>query len=232
MSKKIALFGLSADPFHLGHAACIKACKTELPNHVFVIMPCKINPLGKVDKFGNEILPMNALQRFNMLQNFFKNDPSVIVSNYEIEKSGPSYTIDTIEYLKHMPFENLGSRNPSSVITAPSLNQNNNEITLIIGSDNFLQLHKWHRWKDILNMSRILILKRKGKMEVNIHTINNDELKIAFLNGLRKNTIRIFDGPQIDVSSSMIRQRLQEGASKNELLSYLPQSILEAYAKH
>ena len=141
---KIILFGLSADPVHLGHLEYIRMLENNYPEHLIILMPCQLNPIPKNEAY----LPTKAIFRLQML-NAIQKDLSnpylkgqTIISDYETNKEGPSYTIDTIEYLQakyHLE-----------------------ELIVVIGTDNLKQLPQWKNYKNILALSTLLVIKRAG----------------------------------------------------------------------
>lgn len=234
--SKILLFGLTADPFHLGHAAYIEACKIKFPHHLVVVMPCKINPIGKKNPQGEVIYPTSSEIRYDMLKLYFKHDPRVVVSRYEIDKQEPSYTIDTIHYLQHVRAQDLQKNKicPDWVVNS-TLNVVS-EVTLLLGTDNFFQLPRWHRWQEILQQTHLVVMQRAGYPQLTAEQIENEELRTYFS---KKNqttqsigNMSILEGPQHNISSTEIKNMICNGADDTTLKAFLPTVIIDYIRKN
>jgi nicotinate-nucleotide adenylyltransferase len=90
---KIALFGGSFDPPHLGHLHILQAYRKRYPEHRIFITPCYQNPLKKSP------LLYSDKERLALCRVLFKSLPDVQLLRYELNKKKISYTIDTVNYL-------------------------------------------------------------------------------------------------------------------------------------
>jgi nicotinate-nucleotide adenylyltransferase len=129
--KRVAIFGGSFDPPHLGHVAIVKKALETLPVEKIVVMPAHISPFKK----GHAA---SAALRLAWLEKLFAAEPRVEVSNLEVRKGGPSYTVDTVE----------------------RLGRDFDTIYLIIGADNLEGLTRWHRFGDLDKMVRWVVATR------------------------------------------------------------------------
>ena len=128
----------------------------------------------------------------------FGDIDKVEVSDYEIKRGGKSYTIDTLNFLK--------SEYPDS------------ELYLIVGGDAFSSLDKWHKAKEIFNMSHILTIVRD----------NHDLYSI----GLKKNEYEML-GAKVDlvdssvggISSTKARELLI--ADDDDITRLLPHCVID-----
>ena len=118
--SKIAIFGGSFDPPHLGHLAIIKKALERLDIDRLIVVPAFISPFKK----GHAAPPELRLEWLKKITAF---DPRITVSDIELKKGGPSYTIDTVNHFARF-FDT---------------------IYLIIGADNLRDLHKWHRFDEL-----------------------------------------------------------------------------------
>ncbi len=130
---KTAIFGGSFDPPHLGHVEIAKKAFEKLDIDKLIIMPNYLNPLKHSFSAPPEI-------RLKWLNKVFKNFKSVEVSDYEISKNRPVYSIETIKHFKPDYF--------------------------IIGSDNLKTLDKWHKINEILKKTEFIVAKR-GSVDKN-----------------------------------------------------------------
>lgn len=132
---RIALFGGSFDPIHCGHLTAARRMIERCGMDRIVLIPASLPP----HKRGRQIA--SVADRRKMIDLAIGSDPAIRVSDIEILREGPSYTIDTIE--------NLLAAYPKTDI-----------LHLAMGSDAFVELDTWRDWKRILALVPILVLKR------------------------------------------------------------------------
>ncbi|WP_456480290.1 nicotinate (nicotinamide) nucleotide adenylyltransferase [Nautilia sp.] len=131
---KTAIFGGSFDPPHLGHIEVVKKAFENLDIDNLIIMPNFLNPLKHSFSAPPEL-------RLKWLEKIFKNFKNLEVSDFEISKQRPVYSIETIEHFKPKYF--------------------------IIGSDNLKTLNKWHKIDEILKKTELVVAKR-GAVDKNL----------------------------------------------------------------
>jgi nicotinate-nucleotide adenylyltransferase len=133
---KIGLLFGSFNPIHIGHLiiANYMANHTALDKVWLVVSPQ--NPLKK---YGDLI---NTYDRLEMAKLATDNSNNISVSDVELKLPQPSYTIDTLAFLKEKYPEH--------------------EFALIMGSDNLVTLHKWKNYKLILRDHQIFVYPRPG----------------------------------------------------------------------
>jgi nicotinate-nucleotide adenylyltransferase len=85
----------------------------------------------------------SAEQRFQMLRLALWPFPFLVPDRLEIDRGGPSYTIDTLKYFHQTQTESL---------------------CLIIGYDAFCQLHLWHEWHSLADYAHIVVLRRESQI--------------------------------------------------------------------
>jgi len=146
MKKKVGIYGGSFDPIHLGHLITAQSVKEirNLSEIIFVPTyksPLKLN-IGSSSTKDRLQMTKLAVEKYNGFS----------VSDYDIEKSEISYTINTIKYFKEK-YENL---------------------ELIIGYDNFLIFDKWYKSDEILDLVDIVVLRRLYEKAIE-PTINSDK---------------------------------------------------------
>ncbi len=117
---RIAIFGGSFDPPHVGHIRIVQQALEELPVDLLIVVPTYLNPFKK--RF---VAPPQL--RLRWLKKIFAPYPKVLVSDFEIAQGRPTYAIETVEYFKRR--------------FAPE------KIFYIIGSDNLVSLHKWKNYR-------------------------------------------------------------------------------------
>lgn len=177
----IGLFFGSFNPIHIGHLAIANymAEYTSLDAVWFIVSPH--NPLKEKKSL------LNDHHRFDMVQMAINGDERFEVSDIEFRMEQPSYTIDTLTYLKE--------RYPKY------------QFALIIGSDNIDSFHKWKNYDRILENYFIYVYPRPNSKESMLYTMPNVitvpapliEISSSFIRLAIKNKkdIRYFLPPQV-----------------------------------
>ncbi len=131
---KIGIFGGSFNPIHKGHINIAMSAIDELGLDKLIFVPANQTP------FKSKLKYLSANHRVNMIE--LVKPPKSEVSLFEINRKGISYSIDTVKYFKQ--------KYP------------NEELFLIIGSDNVSKLHKWKLIEEISKLVNITVFKREG----------------------------------------------------------------------
>ena len=132
--KRVAIYGGSFDPPHIGHTAVIEEAFRTLPIDRLILVPTAQSPF----KSGHTA---PARTRLAWLEKIAADDPRLEVSDCEIAREGPSYTIDTVH--RFAPFFDT--------------------IYLIVGADNLEGLSRWHRFEELDRMVRWVVADREGR---------------------------------------------------------------------
>ena len=156
---KIGLFFGSYNPIHIGHLAIANYFVeyTDLQKLWFVISPQ--SPF----KTKKTLLP--EIQRYNMVFSAVEDDNRFKACNIEFNLPKPSYTIDTLSYLKE--------KYPDY------------EFSIIMGADNILNFHKWKNYKIIAENYNIYVYKRPGidlslyENNKKIHIVDAPQIEIS-----------------------------------------------------
>ena len=130
---RIAIFGGSFDPPHIGHIRIVQQALQELPIDLLIVVPTYLNPFKK--RF---VAPPQL--RLRWLKKIFAPYPKVMVSDFEIRQDRPTYAIETVEYFKRR--------------FAPQ------KIYYIIGSDNLKSLEKWKNYKRLKKEVEFVVATR------------------------------------------------------------------------
>lgn len=170
MQKKrtsIALFGGSFDPFHLGHLAVLRAAQQVDFLSYIIVMPAYVSP-------HKDKTVASATDRFEMVKlavSTLPSTPPIIVSDWEIQRDAPTYTIDTIAEIKerYMP----------------------DEIYLILGSDSYATLQSWHRAEDLIDQVKLMVIDRKT-VPVSATEIREKLLKSESIEALVPEVVAIY----------------------------------------
>jgi nicotinate-nucleotide adenylyltransferase len=172
----IGLYFGSFNPIHIGHLVIANYMVefTNLNQIWFVISPQ--NPLKKRTSL------LADYHRYELVERAIGKNDKFRVSDIEFKLPKPSYTIDTLTYLKEKyPKKNL---------------------SLIMGEDNLLTLEKWKNYKELIEYYEFYVYPRSGEKSDNRHKI-----KTLF----KKGKIHFVEAPRIEISSSFIRQAIKQG---------------------
>jgi nicotinate-nucleotide adenylyltransferase len=174
---RIGILGGTFNPPHLGHLVAGQEAYRELGLDRVMLIPARIPPHKPVE---HEPGPEHRLALCRLAT---QDDDRFEVSELELERDGPSYTVDTLEQ--------LSSQVP------------NNELFLVVGGDIAAGLPDWHRPERVLELANLAIAKRRGT------TRDSVQEALATLRG--GDRARFFQMPRIGVSSTMIRRRVAAG---------------------
>ena len=135
MRRRIGLLGGTFDPVHNAHVAlgCIALDTLALDELRWV-------PAGDPWQKTRRITP--AVQRVAMLELAIAGEPRFKIERCEIDRKGPSYTVDTVRELRQ--------REPAA------------QWFLIVGQDQLANLHTWHGWQELLSLVTLAVAARPG----------------------------------------------------------------------
>ncbi len=186
--KHIGLFFGSFNPVHVGHLALANyiAENSEIDEIWFVVSPQ--NPFKESDEL------IDAEHRVNMLQESINQYPRFKVCDIELNLPTPSYTYNTLNKLTEL---------------YPNYN-----FSIIMGSDNLINLNRWRNVDEIMKLCSIKIYPRP---------------EYPILKELITNSISVIDAPVFDISSTLIRKGLSEGKNYSYLI---PKKAHDYIVKH
>ena len=167
--NKIGILGGSFDPPHNGHLSISKEAIKKFKLKKVIWAITNKNPFKKRSNF-------NLSTRIKLCKNIIKKTKIIQIKFYE-NKIKSNKTINLI---------NLFVKNKK------------NEIYFIMGADNLINFHKWHKWKEISNKCNIIVFDRHGykKKSLNSKTYKSlDKEKLKFIN---------FN--KVNISSSQLRK--------------------------
>jgi nicotinate-nucleotide adenylyltransferase len=186
--ERIGLFGGTFDPPHNGHVAALQAVSEALSLDRLLLVVAN-DPWQK----SSSRAITSAEDRFAMAQALAEDLPGVEASRMEIDRGGPSYTVTTVEALRA---EAVASGQP-----AP-------RIYLVIGADLLADLDTWERADDLRGMVTLAVVSRPP-------TTTGVETPRPAPPGWQLEWV---DGPLVDVSSSAVREVLEQGGPIDELV--------------
>ena len=133
---RIAIYGGSFNPPHIGHAEAARAACEALKPDKFLIIPTSTPPHKELEE--NSPSPE---QRLELCRLAFGDIPGAEVSDLEIRREGKSYTADTVDALQE--------QYPGA------------EICIVMGTDMFLSFKSWYRWQYMLECCTLAVLSRE-----------------------------------------------------------------------
>ena len=173
----IGVLGGTFDPVHIGHLIVAEEARLTLGLSKVLFVPAG-QPWLKQDR---SIAP--AVHRVEMVRRAIAGNPFFEISTLEVERAGPSYTVDTLTMLG----KQLGSRA---------------RLSFILGRDTLAELLLWKEPQKVVQLCRLVVPPRLGSRDLK-------HLEKA-IPGLLERVIQL-DMPVIGISSSEIRQRIAQG---------------------
>jgi nicotinate-nucleotide adenylyltransferase len=189
LQGKIALFGGTFDPVHLGHTAVASAAAKEIQAQKVVFIPAKCSPLkGFSPHAGDE-------DRLRMIELTIADEETFVVSDCELRRPAPSYTLDTVRQFKQQYGRQV-------------------DIHWLLGADTVNDFIHWHKIEQLMDECCLTTMQRAGYEPPDF-----DRFESAWgarrIQKLRKNVVQT---PRIDVSSTEIRRRLRAGGNVDGML--------------
>lgn len=199
-AERIGVFGGAFDPPHWAHVALARAALEQLDlDRLYVF------PTGHAWHKARVLAP--AEHRWRMAEAAFGGLPRTQVDAEELQRSGPSYTIDTLEALQR--------RHPGG------------RIFLIIGSDQLEQLPTWHRWRELLDRCTLAVAQR-GASSSQALAQRLAEAAGLPAEGLAQR-IHILRLPDMPWSSTEVRRRIRQG---EPILELVPPAVAGYIERH
>ncbi len=186
VEMNIGVLGGTFDPVHNGHLVVAEEVKTRLNLDEIIFVPAG-QPWLKAAK---PISP--AEHRLQMLRLAIADKPYFKLSTIEIERTGPSYTIDTIDELR----DKFGSED---------------ELFFILGWDSLAELPQWREPSRLIKMCYLVAVPRPGYPRPKLKTLE------VIIRGLSQR-VMLMKKPEIDISASAIRERVARGLSIRHLV--------------
>jgi nicotinate-nucleotide adenylyltransferase len=204
----IGLFGGTFNPIHSGHVRVIREVKAGFGLDKILIIPSALPPHKELDGV------VDAENRLEMIRLAFSDDPNFVISDVELKRSGPSYTIDTVRYFKSTSPKNSG-------------------LYLIVGLDAFLEIDTWKSYNELFLLIPFIVMSRNINKE-NSHRLVRKSLRNYLQSNIskrytfssaqssfihdHKQPVYVFNVTPVDISSTTIRKRIKEGRSIKHLV--------------
>jgi len=187
---KIAVYGGSFNPMHIGHEKIVDYVLKNLDMDKIIIIP-----VGIPSHRENNLEQSNT--RLKICKEIFKNNEKVEVSDIEIKAEGKSYSYDTL-------------------LKLIQIYDKDNEFFEIIGEDSLKNLKTWKNYKELLNLCKFIVFRRKDD--------KNTEIDSEFLNN--KNII-ILENEYYNMSSTEIRNKVKNKEDISGLVNEKVKNLIE-----
>jgi nicotinate-nucleotide adenylyltransferase len=135
--RRVGLFGGAFDPPHSAHVAIARAALEQLK-----LDELRIVPTGQAWHKSRPLSP--AAHRLAMVRLAFADLPGVVIDEREMQRSGASYTVDTLDALL--------AEQPGS------------ELYLVMGGDQWAAFTSWRQWQDIARKARLCVAQRPDQV--------------------------------------------------------------------
>jgi nicotinate-nucleotide adenylyltransferase len=175
---RIGVMGGTFDPIHYGHLAAAEEARVRIGLEQVLFVVAGMPP----HKLDEEVTPVE--HRLAMVRLAIASNPYFAISTVDVERPGPSYTVDTISILQ----KQFGARA---------------EIYFIMGLDSLVELPTWHQPQRLVQLCRLVAVRRPG------FQVDPAQLETS-LPGI-SSRLQIIDMPEVDVSSTELQERVREG---------------------
>jgi len=209
--KRIAIYGGTFDPVHLGHVEVARRVSELFEISELLFVPAQLAP----HKLGSEVTP--ALHRYAMLALATQEDQCLWVSTYEVEAPNRRYTVDTLAHFE-------------SEYGAFA------DLFFVMGADSWGEIDTWREWGRLLTMVNHIVVTRPGH-EVRLGTdVRSWPVEVIDLRGAdpippivkgEKGKVFITDAVQIEISATEIRRAARD--DRSDLLAELVTPPVAAY---
>ena len=168
--KKIGILGGSFDPAHKGHVKISIEAKKKFKINKIIWAITKKNPFKSKNYFSLK-------KRIALSKKISKNYNFISIKFYE-EKIKSNKTIDLVNYIKKK--------------------YNKSEIFFLMGADNLISFHKWHKWKEISSKCKIIVFDRTN--------YKSKSLKSMAFRKLNNKGLKFIKFKKVNISSSKLRK--------------------------
>jgi len=186
VEHSIGVFGGTFDPVHHGHLVIAEEAREALGLASVVFVPAATSP------FKTDRVAAPAHHRLAMVEAAIAGNPGFTVSRAELDRPGPSFTVDTLA-----SFAAAGS-GPDA-------------LWLILSSEALAGFPRWREPSRILDLARLAVVPRGG------HDPLGEAWVAASFPG-REDRFTFLDGPLLPISGSVVRRRAAAGRSVRYLV--------------
>lgn len=206
--KRIGLFGGTFNPIHLGHLQAAERVMEGLSLTSLLFVPAAIPPHKAIDGIAD------AADRLEMIRLAILSRPGFALSDVEINRAGPSYTIDTVTHFQ-------------------SGADGDTRYCLVVGLDTFLEIDTWKSYKRLMRKIPLVVMERpegrpRAESDVHMCILSYLQEKISpdyafsVVSGnfqcAAYQPLTVLSGGFRTLSASFIRERIRSGAPIDTLV--------------
>jgi nicotinate-nucleotide adenylyltransferase len=195
-ARKVGILGGTFDPPHIGHLWLATLAADSLDLGQVLLMPAARPPHKRRESVSN------AADRVTMTRLAISGDPRLDISLVEMERPGPSYTVDSLVQLR----AHLGQEV---------------RLVLVMAADSFAEIETWREPDRLLELAEWAVGPRPG-------TPLPDRRALRERFGAGAARIHLLDGPSLDVSSSDLRARVAAGRPIRYLVPRAVEELITA----
>jgi nicotinate-nucleotide adenylyltransferase len=178
--SRLGVLGGSFDPVHIAHLLMAETVREALSLDLVLFVPAGVQPL----KQARPVTP--AEHRVKMLELALRGNHHFGISHVDVDREGPSYTVDTLRQLR----EKWGGAL---------------DMWFILGADSLASFPMWRDPQGILSQARLAVVRRPG-VSVDMAAL---EAQIPALGA----SVDLIDAPLVEVSATDVRRRVATGQS-------------------
>lgn len=139
--RVIAVFGGTFDPPHWGHVRAAEAVRDRMGVGAVWLVPAAVPPHREVPPV------LSPAERLGLVRVAARGRERLIASGIELEREGPSYTVDTLDRL---------------AAGCPAPRSGEAPVLFVVGSDAFREIRTWSRFEELLERHPVLVHRRAG----------------------------------------------------------------------
>ena len=207
MQAPVGILGGTFDPIHFGHLRMAQELYEALALAQVRFIPAATPPHRTQPR-------TDSAHRSEMVRCAIAGNSAFGLDLRELERAGPSFSFDTLSELR----AELGESVP---------------LCLMIGSDAFLGLDTWHRWRELTTLAHIVVAHRPGatphESSMTPALLEEWQANPAELHALPCGKMLLHPITALDISASAIRNALMSGHSPRYLL---PDAVLDYIDTH
>ena len=193
MTQRIGVLGGSFDPIHLGHLLIAEEARRALQLDTVVFVPAGVQWM----KEGIDVAP--AAARLDMTRLAIEGNDGFQVSDVEVIRPGPSYTVETIEVLRAGAWREA-------------------EVFFILGQDALAGVGDWKRPEDLIRLCQLAVMPRVDAPPIDLAKLG------GVVQGMADRVTVLGEAPRLEISSSALRRRL----GRRESVRYLvPDAVVD-----
>jgi nicotinate-nucleotide adenylyltransferase len=175
---RIGVLGGTFDPPHIGHLVAAEEARVRLHLERVLFVPAGMPP----HKLDEPVTPVE--HRLEMVTRAVASNPYFTVSRVDVDRPGPSYTVDTLRLLREQWGDDV-------------------EFYFIMGIDSLADLPNWHEPQRIIELCRLAVVDRPG-YDAHIESLER------ILPGLSRR-VEFVPMPQLEISSTELAERVRQG---------------------